>query len=452
MLHNFWFEEARDQFQVCTKADPKFAMGYWGEAMTWNHSLWNRVWMDEAKAVLKKMPDTSTITDRERSYINAVKLLYGPGTKKERERVYSAAMGKIYRAYPADLEAAAFYSLSLIALDGRAVPNRMQAGAIAFDIYAKNPDHPGAAHYIIHAFDDPEHAIIALPAARRYAQIAPESHHARHMPSHIFLQLGMWDDTVKSNEVSWAASVAWQKRTNRRIDVRDYHSQYWLAYGYLQQGRYDDAWKIYDQKRADVVEAQGSGEVYRYWADLAAMLIVETGHWDRAKTAFDDPVTIRRSGGAEHAHQPSGGERVMTAFGKGMAVANQGGDIKPYLDELEQVRQIGEQRAQKGTISRAKELSLMLEASAAAHRKDYDVAIAKVTGATREEDKEDAPTGPPDLAKPTHELAGEILLEAGKPKEAAAMFQRSLDRQANRTKSVQGLARAKALAAGESGR
>ncbi len=114
----------------------------------------------------------------------------------------------------------------------------MKSGAIATDVYEKNPDHPGAAHYIIHAFDDPEHAILALPAARRYAEIAPAAHHARHMPAHIFLQLGMWPEAAASNESAWAVSVEWVKSKGLPISARDYHSLHWLAYVYLQQGRY----------------------------------------------------------------------------------------------------------------------------------------------------------------------------------------------------------------------
>lgn len=451
MLHNFWFEESRDQFRNCTKADPKFLMGYWGEAMTWNYPLWNQVWPDEAKPVLAKIGDTSKLTPRERSYIDAARVLYGSGSKKERERAYSLAMEKIYKAYPDDLEAATFYSLSLIALDSRAVPNRMKAGAVAFDVYGKNPNHPGAAHYIIHAFDDPDHAILALPAARRYAEIAPESHHALHMPSHIFVQLGMWDDTVKSNEKSWAASIAWQKRTKRPIGVRDHHSQYWLAYGYLQQGRFDDAWKIYDQKKADLIESQGAGDVFRYWGDLTAMLIIETQKWDRAATAFQEPTVIRRASGTEHAHTPNSQERAVTAFGKGMAAAHLGQPIQPYLDELAQVQTMEEQKKSPVNVGRAKAQALMLEAAAAAHQKDYGTATAKAKAATTEEEKDEAPSGPPDLIQPTHELYGEILLAAGKPNEAAAAFRKSLERQPNRRRSVAGLAKARQAGASESG-
>ncbi len=449
MLHNFWFEEAREQFQSCTKAEPSFAIGYWGEAMTWNHSLWNRVWPEEARAALKKVPVSAPATAREQAYLAAVRGLFGDGKKRDKEIAYSAAMEKIHREHPGDHEAAAFYALSLIALGSER--QRMQAGAIALDLHDANRNHPGAAHYIIHAFDDPVHAILALPAARRYAEIAPEAHHARHMPSHIFLQLGMWPETVKANELSWAASVEWQRRKGHPLSLRDYHSQYWLAYGYLQQGRNDDAWKVYKDKKRDVIEAQGAGEVFRYWPDLAAALIFETGAWDRAATAFENPVMIRQPAGEAHSHLPAGSARAVAAFTQGFAAARSGQDVQPSLDLLEQARQVAAKRDAKEQAARIEAQARMIEARLAAHKKDFDTAFANMKQATALEEQGEPPSGPPDIIKPSHELYGELLMEAGRPQDAVAQFQRSLERQPNRARSVRGLAEARRLASGESG-
>src|SRR5438874_7983506 len=239
-LHSFWYEEALDEFRESTKVEPDFMMGYWGEAMSYNHPLWG----DEqqaaaARKVLEKVTDSKKLTERERAYLKAVKVLYGEGDKATRDKAYSVVMEKLYRDYPEDLEAACFYALSLL---GSVQPyergflRQMRAGAIALDVFQKKPNHPGAAHYIIHAFDDPEHAILALPAAMRYAEIAPEAHHARHMPAHIFLQLGMWPEAASSNESAWAVSDAWVKRKGLPLSARDYHSLHWLLYVCLQQG------------------------------------------------------------------------------------------------------------------------------------------------------------------------------------------------------------------------
>jgi tetratricopeptide (TPR) repeat protein len=437
MLHNFWFEEAREQFESCAKEEPGLQMAWWGVAMTYNHSLWNRVWPDEARAALKKITAVESLSARERAYVEAIQALYGSGSKTERELNYAKKMAAVYKAYPDDLEAATFYSLSLIA-----TKQRMRAGAIALDVYGKQPEHPGAAHYIIHAFDDPEHAILALPAARRYAQIAPEAHHARHMPSHIFLQLGMWNETVKSNEQSWAASVEWQTRKKMPMSLRDYHSQYWLAYGYLQQGRYQNAWKVWETKKQDIIDAAGDGEVYRYWADLGAALVIETGAWDRADSVFNDPVTIRRSANDAHAHSQSSAGRALEGLTRGLAAARAGKPIQQWLDLIEQAKAMAVQRKQAVVAARLEAQGLMVQAAAARQAKKYEEAIQLLTKATELEEKDAFISGPPDIIKPSHELAGEILLEAGKPAEALKMFQKALERQQNRSLSVQGALRA----------
>src|SRR5438309_6668774 len=204
--------------------------------MSYKHLLWgDEQPTDATRKALDKVTDSKKVTERERAYLNAVKVLYGEGDKTTRDKAYSLAMEKIYRDYPEDLEAACFYALSLLGSvkpDESGFLRQMRAGAIALDVFQKKPNHPGAAHYIIHAFDDPEHAILALPAARRYALIAPEAHHARHMPSHIFLQLGMWPEAAAANESSWATSDAWVKRAGLSLGLRDYHSLGWLLYIY----------------------------------------------------------------------------------------------------------------------------------------------------------------------------------------------------------------------------
>ena len=439
MLHSFWFEEAREQFEACAAKDPKLPMAWWGVAMTHNHSLWNRVWVEEARAALAKITSTEQLKVRERAYIDAVRVLFGKGTKVEREKAYARSMGAIYRKYPDDLEAATFYSLSLIA-----AKRSIEAGAIALDVYGKQPEHPGAAHYIIHAFDDPKHAILALPAARRYASIAPEAHHALHMPSHIFLQLGMWPETIASNEKSWAASVAWQTRKNLSLSLRDYHSQYWLAYGYLQMGRPADAWKVWETKKQDIIDSKGDGEVYRYWADLGAMLVVSTGAWNRAAETFADPVTIRRAGGDAHAHLPSGSARAIEGFARGWAAAELGEDITPWIDQIEQARLVAVQKDQSVMAARLEAQQMIVKAVAMRKAGQLAEAVEVLNKAAVLEEKE-SPSGPPDIIKPSHELAGEILLEMGKKAEAAKMFEKSLERQPMRRASLEGLARAGVL-------
>ncbi|MBT3516533.1 MAG: hypothetical protein HN465_03020, partial [Nitrospina sp.] len=163
-LHSFWYPEALQEFQNSTKADPDFAMGYWGQAMAHNAPLWERQDSKSAKVALSKISDLSKLTQREQHYIQAVQLLYGEGEKITRDKSYSKAMKKIYTQYPNDLEAACFYSLSLLGIarnTGKNIKLKVDSGAIALEIYEKDPDHPCAAHYAIHAFDHPELALLA---------------------------------------------------------------------------------------------------------------------------------------------------------------------------------------------------------------------------------------------------------------------------------------------------
>jgi tetratricopeptide (TPR) repeat protein len=443
-LHSFWYEEAAEAFRESTKADPEFMMGYWGEAMTYNHPLWSEQDPSAARLVLAKIKDTPKLSERERTYLNAVKVLYGDGEKRARDTAYSAAMEKIYRAYPDDLDAAAFYSLSLLGLvrgEDKSYRLQARAGAIALEVYQKNPNHPGAAHYIIHAFDDPEHAILALPAARRYASIAPEAHHARHMPSHIFLQLGMWPEAAASNEAAWESSDAWMKRKNLSVNVRDYHSLHWLLYAYLQQGRYKKAEELLTLMKKVMSESTYDnklrpGYYENNWANMSAAFIVETERWNLADELFpqNKPASEQSGTNGSHGgmHGGSGGATVRSStasqnlpiFVRGLTAAVAGKD-----SELQSI----------GAVNK-----LEVEALRASMNGNHATAIDLMKKATALEEQGGAPYGPPTLIKPSHELFGEILLRAGQPKEAVEKFQIALLRQPNRARSLLGLARASA--------
>jgi hypothetical protein len=472
-LHSFWYEEAIEAFQESTRADPDFAMGYWGEAMAHNHPLWSEQDIAAARQVLAKIKETPKLTERERAYLSAVKLLYGEGEKSARDKAYSAAMEKIYRVYPDDLDAAAFYSLSLLGLVKPGDKNyrlQAQAGAIALDVYQKNPNHPGAAHYIIHAFDDPDHAILALPAARRYADIAPEAHHARHMPSHIFLQLGMWPEAAASNLAAWESSDAWMKRKKLPLSVRDYHSLHWLLYVYLQQGRYNQAEQLLSLMKKVMSESTYDNKLRpayyeNNYANMAAAFVVETERWNLAAELFPEskaaPATSEQS--ATNANQGSHGGHsaaqsaatvrassvnlTLPFFVRGLAAAVNGAAIEQSVTGLEALR--SDKISGSGSVLTIRELEI--SALSASMKKDHGKAIELMTKATLLEEQTSPPYGPPNLIKPTHELFGEILLRAGKPAEAAEQFKVSLLRQPNRARSLLGAARAAAQTGNQSG-
>ena len=452
-LHSFWYEEALEAFRESTRIDPDFMMGYWGEAMAHNHPLWSEQDSPAARSAIAKIKDTPKLTARERAYLNAVKLLYGEGDKSARDRAYSEAMEKIYREYPDDLDAAAFYSLSLLGLvdySGKSYRLQARAGAIALDVYQKNPNHPGAAHYIIHAFDDPEHAILALPAARRYASIAPEAHHARHMPSHIFLQLGMWSDAAASNESAWAASEAWMKRKNLSPSVRDYHSLHWLLYVYLQQGRYKRAEELLGIMKKTMTETTYEnklrpGYYESNYSNMAAAFVIETERWDLAAKLFPEtpeggPTASTPAAGAHGAHgasQPASSDvTVRVSRGQRLPVwvrgiaASHNGTSKPPVE--------ANTGGSSGTgVGMLQVMALQMSAD-----KQFDKATELMQKAVELEEQMGPPSGPPGNIKPSHELYGEILLAAGKPADATKQFRISLLRQPNRARSLLGMARA----------
>jgi tetratricopeptide (TPR) repeat protein len=468
-LHSFWYEESLEAFQASTKEDPNCAMGYWGEAMALNHPIWREQETEKARAVLARIPKAAKVTPRESAYLDAVRVLYGEGEKRERDKAYMAAMERLHRDYPDDLEAASFYSLSLLAVygyqkDGHA--ERMRAGAVALAVHAKNPGHPGAAHYIIHSYDDPEHAILALPAALRYARIAPEAHHARHMPSHIFIQLGMWPEAAASNESAWEASVNWVNRKKLSGNLRDFHSLHWLQYAYLQQGRQAKAEEAFQLRRKTMAEPGAASTTYsssasRYYGDMAAEIIAETENWARVAELFPDAEPPAPAGGPEHVHgtaAPSSDSvpqrvAVLGAFMRGWVAASTGqkGAVESELKRLEGFRESFARAKRDEAAKMVDVMQLEVRALHAAHAGDFDQAVQFMERAVSVEESLPAPAGPPDLIKPSHEVFGEILLRAGRPQEAEKQFAKSLERQPNRARSLLGQARAAAQSGDKDG-
>ena len=467
-LHSFWYEEALEAFRESTRIEPDFMMGFWGEAMAQNHPLWSEQDTPAARQVIAKIKDTPKLTARERAYLKAVKLLYGEGDKRTRDVAYSDAMKRIYLDYPDDLDAAAFYSLSLLGLvrsENKSYRLQAQAGVIALAVYEKNPNHPGAAHYIIHAFDDPEHAILALPAARRYAAIAPEAHHARHMPAHIFLQLGMWPEAASSNEAAWEVSEAWMKRKNLSPSVRDYHSLHWLLYCYLQQGRYSKAEQLLALMKGVMSETTYEnklrpGYYENNYANMAAAFVVETERWELAAKLFPASATNNQKAGEDagmngHGHSgtsatsgdgsitvpASSSNQTLPLFVRGLSAAISGSaEVEQSINALRAMSS-GRDLAGKRTFE-IRELEIA--ALSASVKGNHQKAIEVIKKATVLEEEIGPPSGPPGLIKPTHELFGEILLRAQQGRAAAEEFKAALLRQPNRARSLLGLARAAA--------
>jgi tetratricopeptide (TPR) repeat protein len=445
-LHNFQYEDAVEAFREAQGIDRGFALAYWGEAMAWNQTLWLNQDAPAARAVLQKLAPTPEAraaragTEREKGYLRAIEGLFGPGDRAARDRAYAEAMGRLAAAYPDDSEALVFHALALMGTAARSpellrdpagdthqhalVGSETQKAAaeILLKVLARDPGHPGALHYLIHDYDDPAHARLALPAARAYAKVAPESSHALHMPAHIFVQLGMWDEAAASDEASFRASEAWVRRRRLPIGMRDYHSLSWLLYESLQQGRHAKARESLDVMRA-AADAVGAANLKAILSDMRARYVVET-------RAFQQLAGARDFG--------TSGE----LFAIGMSAAQRGdaGAAALALGELSRRAGAGAPHRRLDVAVMEKELAALI-AVREGRRED---AIARMREAVALERELPPPLGPPQPIKPAAELFGEILLELGRPREAAAEFAQALLRSPNRSLAVLGMARAAA--------
>ena len=240
LLHNFEYSDAAEEFRKAQATDPSFAMAYWGEAMTYTHPIWFQQNLEAARSVLQRLGPTpeeraaKAKTDRERDYLRTVEILYGEGSKNERDFKFAEAMGALHARYPDDVDAAAFHALATLgtAHEGRDFATYMRSAAILEEVFPANRNHPGVLHYIIHSYDDPMHAPLGLRAARLYGAVAPNAAHALHMTSHIFVGLGMWDDVIDANRR--AIDVVNRQRAARNRAKADCgHYPTWLHYGYL---------------------------------------------------------------------------------------------------------------------------------------------------------------------------------------------------------------------------
>ncbi|HIJ49723.1 MAG TPA: hypothetical protein HPP54_01480 [Nitrospinae bacterium] len=438
-LHSFWYAEALSAFEQSTIADPDFAMGYWGLAMAHNHPLWEDQDKKSASEALIKITEFSKLTQREQDYIYAVRLLYGDGEKQTRDRAYSKAMENIYRNYPDDLEGACFYSLSKLGVARNTVNKlrlQVEAGAIALEVFQKNPTHPCAAHYAIHAFDHPDLARLALPSAKRYAKIAPASHHAQHMSAHIFVQLGMWTDAVISNENGWRTSVDWVEQKNLPRSERDYHSLQWLHYAYLQQGLLEKAASIFDIQQKDMLEgiqSQSNLRAGKYYYRMLAATVIETEQWQFAEQ-FPLPDEWK----------PKSFSLAGYNFARGFAAAMSGKteEAEKYLSEVQAIQKKGLSENYFKRIEYLQVWEFEIQIAIKLFEKDYKAAIGLAKQAVLLEEKLPAPSGPPRILKPSYELLGEVYLKAGKPIQAYENFSISLLRHPNRIRSLVGAARA----------
>jgi tetratricopeptide (TPR) repeat protein len=458
-LHSFQFDEAADAFHRAQKADPNFVMAYWGEAMSYNHPLWAQQDPEAAKKTLEKIAPTLDAriakagTAKEKAYVRAIdQLYYGPADKLARDLAYSNAMAQMFAQWPEDHEVATLYALSLLGTvrpTDKGFRRQALAASIVEKVYRENPKHPGAAHFIIHAFDDPDHAPLALPAARAYAGIAPSAAHALHMPSHIFVQMGMWSDVRASNIVAYKAAADLNARMKLAEGREDFHTLGWLTYANLMLGNIDEAKQNVETAKQVADRNPANRGIRDGYLGMRARLILETAKWEKipldAPAPAADPAHAAMPGMPGMA--PAYGGSNTWIFIAGYSAARLGDYAAADAAEA-QLRAAREKLEGAGNAYGARPIAIMERQIGAVSRfargqKDDALKLAKE--AMDIELSLSAPSGPPDPIKPAPELYGELLLEAGRNAEAIAALELSLQRTPNRTPSVKAMQRARSV-------
>jgi len=461
LLHSFEYEDARVAFLEAQALDSTFAMAYWGEAMSYNHSLWQRQEKEKAINALNKLAPTAaermelTSTGLQKDFFQSLEILFGEGTKYERDLAYNQFLESLTQKYPDNNEISAFYAISLLGAsrNGRDSELYDKSARIVQGIIKENPNHPGALHYLIHSYDDPVHAHLAKEAADSYSKVAPDAAHALHMPSHIYVALGRWDDVVTSNIASWNASVKRMERKELKDDARSYHAFNWLQYGFLQRGEFDKAAKVL-KDMVRYKEAAPNKQARGYLLAMKGAQMVERDVWDDEWAALEVDVSdlnlIKKTGhsflAGRVAYEQKDMEKLtevvaeMTERRKkaqnlvgdtGFAMCSAGGYASKPPNQLE--------------IDMATVMEMELEAYLATLKGDVEGAKAWFEKGTALDEKLNYSFGPPSILKPVQEAYAEWLLDNNKAAEALVVFDKSLTRHPRRLRSLEGKKKAAVL-------
>lgn len=439
LLHSFEYEDARAYFRTARSIDSTMAMAYWGEAMTFNHPIWHRQKPDSARICLthREMANAEPTSDLEADFLESLEVLYEDGLEKdERDDNYASFYADMAQHYPNNHEVQSFYALALLGSveDGRDVEIYGEAGQIAARIVKENPKHPGALHYLIHAYDDPDHATLAMEAAQTYAQVAPSASHALHMPSHIFVAKGMWDEVIASNIDSYQASV--DRMVVKRLDddARGYHAYHWLQYGYLQKGEFEKAAAMIDSMQV-YVEATPTKRGRSHLIYLQGTYLAETGEWGspyaeievdndqlslqvKAKQYFIDAMKSYTRNDLDSLHNS---KELLEALIRRESLFADTFDFKLCIpNELS--------KARPSDIATAKAVLYQIYALGFMLSGDDDLAEEYLIKSTELEDSVDYSFGPPSIQKPTHEQYADWLLSMDRYEEALNQYVEVLQR------------------------
>ena len=454
-LHSFEYEHAENRFNEAAVADPDCAIAQWGAAMSLYHPLWappSPAEMERGRTAVAKAEARPAKSHRERNYVAAIAAFYRDSGKldhKTRVLAYNAAMAELHKKYPADREAAIFYALSETAVGTMSkdptFAHEKNAAAILDASLKDEPDHPGVAHYLIHSFDYPPLAELAVPAARRYATIAPDSPHAQHMPSHIFTRLGMWDESIASNLKSAASARALVKKKGFEGASREeLHAMDYLAYAYLQIGQEAGAQRVLaDLNAMQKVDEPIFSVAYASMA-VPARIVLENRRWKEA-AALQLPPNVLKLAPLENFRWAEAHIHFARAVG-----AARSGDAAKARDEVGQLKAIEDALVvPPGTYDWRKQVSIerqVAEAWAAYAEGRKEDALAAMRRAADLDDATEKHPVTPGAILPAREQLGDLLLELGKPNEALSAYEASLQRAPRRLLGLYGAAHSAKLA------
>jgi tetratricopeptide (TPR) repeat protein len=451
LLHDFWYEEATKQFDGLVKSDPRCAMAHWGAAMSIYHQIWDRPTAEEMKqgwAEMEKAQSLKAGTAREREYIDALAAFYKPGSEEYPARVtaYSQAMGELYEQNPADVDAGAFYALSLLAAkspDDTGLGQQRKAMSVLKPLFEKYPDNPGVVHYITHACDNPAMAPEGLAAANHYGEIAQDGPHAFHMPGHIYARLGLWPQDIASQLGSIAASQrAGQHGESGVMD--EPHSYDFVLYAYLQSGQDERAkavLKASEEPLVAIASMQGMGAAYMggmipyYQTKLPVFYALEMRDWTKA--AAMEPV----AGSTPEVSMLVYWARAE-ADGRLHRAERAEADLKRFDELMVEARKGPRAYAVEGTGPKIERGEMVAWVAFAAGKQAE--AVAAIRQAADMQDK----VGQNEVDIPAREMLADMLLEFGEPKEALAEYQVALKLSPNRLNGLYNAGRA-AEAAGD---
>ncbi|WKK65579.1 hypothetical protein [Lutimonas zeaxanthinifaciens] len=455
LLHSFEYSDSREAFRKAQEADPNMLMAYWGEAMTYNHPLWTEQDFEEGKAALEKISVVTKnvqVNELEKDLIKSVHVLYESDTIKTiRDDNYADFMSDLYKKYPDNHEVAAFYALSLLGSvsDGRDETIYGQGAKIVSGILKENPNHPGALHYLIHSYDDPGHAQLALSAADSYSIVAPDASHALHMPSHIYVALGMWDKVVSSNENSYQASLNRMERKNLAPRGRGLHAFHWLEYGYLQQNRIEEAREMVLDLEGYVEE--NPSKYYRsHLVFLKGTYLVESEDWQGVVSKI--PVTVSDLNVSTRSQynfiegMVAFKKKDTKSLEKAISVIKKDLDKERYLVTYEDAPFCSGANRYATSPSMLLETEIMLHQLLALQswmKDDTEMTELYLKKSIEIEKDLSYSYGPPVIQKPTTELYADWLFSQSRIDEALDQYNATFTRAPKRLKAVNGIERCK---------